>query len=276
MKKLINFLTFAVFILFSNFAITSCGDNEPDVPVPTPPVETPDDIVEIDENNLIGTWRYSAGNIDYLSFNGNGKGMVAIAADYFKNTGYIPDDLAFGVIPFKYSIDKNIINVFPDDYRVKDFTIVVFKSTGKTLDVLFSADIPVKRREMKLYDNDWEWFIKEGPASIDLTEELVGEYSGTAKATSENGDYVITSNLRFTVTKINNYTVKVHNHYFNHEIIGVLIWSELKNGKLTLMENDDMSSSTHPICIFDINKCTIESNWINNGGGVTFCVATKK
>lgn len=216
--------------------LTSCGDDEPDVPETPTPTNPDDEQLIIDEESLIGTWRYSASdyiNTDYIAFDGHGNGMMANAADQFKNTGYARNgNGVFELVTFKYTIDKNIIYIMPDRNHIKDFTITVFDVRSSSLDLLFDLDIPVRRKKMKLYRDEWEWFTKEGPASVDLTSSFIGTYV-------VDNDHI----HKIQVSKINNYTLKVKDLYMNTEVTGVLFWSDIfgtnADGEITLWKPNE-------------------------------------
>lgn len=217
-------------VTFSS-SLTSCGDDKPESPT-TPDAPDNEQLV-IDEESLIGTWRYSASdymNTDYIAFNGHGFGMMAFAADQFTNSGHARnDDGAFELVTFKYNIEKNIIYIMPDKNHIKDFIITVFDVQRTSLDLLFDLNTPVRRKKMKLYQEDWEWFAKEGPASVDLT----GSFPG---------NYVVDNDPihKIQIARVNNYTLKIKDLYKNTEVTGVLYWSAIfgakKNGEIILWE----------------------------------------
>lgn len=238
MRRIISLLLLIATIVVMPTMLTSCGDDEPDIP-DTPENPANEQLV-LDEESLIGTWRYTASdyaNTDYIAFNGRGTGMMALAADQFSNSGQARDDEgAFELVTFNYTIENNIIHIMPDRNHIKDFIITVFDVQRASLDLLFDLDIPARRKTMKLYKDDWEWFTKEGPASVDLT----GSFPG---------NYVVDNDPihKIQITRINNYTLTIKDVYMNTEVTGVLFWSEIfgtnTSGQITLWKpNDSMGA----------------------------------
>lgn len=233
MKQLIYSLLLLLTMVTFSTTLTSCGDDEPNgTETPNTPAN---EQLAIDEESLTGTWRFTASdyiNTDYIAFDGRGNGMMAIAADQFHNSEYIQNDGAFGLVTFKYYIENNIIYIMPDRNHIKDFIITVFDVQRTSIDVLFDLDIPHKRKTMRLYQDDWEWFIKDGPASVDLTGSYPGNY------TVDNDPM-----HKIQVTRINNFTLKVNDIYKNTEVTGVLYWHEIygsnTSGNITLWRPND-------------------------------------
>jgi len=241
MKKFLLALAFIAAMVLSPQVLISCGGDEPEGTEGTETPNNPDnEQLVLDEESLIGTWRYTAsnyGNTDYIAFNGHGIGMMAMAADQFSNSGQAHNDAGtFELVTFKYNIENNIIYIMPDRNHIKDFIITVFDVQRTSLDLLFDLDTPARRKKMNLYQDDWEWFTKEGPASVDLT----GSFPG---------NYVVDSDPihKIQITRINNYTLKIKDIYKNTEVTGVLYWSSIygpyKNGEITLWNpNDNMGA----------------------------------
>lgn len=240
MRRILSlFLLIVAFVILPT-TFTSCGNDEPGVPENPSPDDTYNEELIIEESRLIGTWRYSADNYlntDYIAFNGQGNGMMALAADQFSNVGQACDkEGAFELVTFKYNIEKNIIYIMPDRSHIKDFSIKVNEVQRSSLDLFFYLDTPVRSKKMRLYQDDWEWFTKEGPASIDLTD-------------SYPGNYVVDNDPihKIQVIKINDYTLTIKDLYFNTEVTGVIKWRDIyatnTSGQINLWRpNDNISS----------------------------------
>ena len=215
MLKYLRFLFLFIISFSLSTALTSCGSDSNDEPDEPEMPEQPTTIT-IKESDIVGTWRYSSsdyGNIDYISFSGSGDGIMVEAADLFRNVAAPYSSVKGGCpIKFTYTISGNKITVFPDVYGIKDFEITVNELGTGTIDITIPIFIK-KRRVMRKYKDDWEWFFKEGPASEDLTKDFVGYYK-----VDSNNNWII------KVSKINNYTISVEDQYLHIEKKGELWW----------------------------------------------------
>lgn len=168
---------------------------------------------------LEGTWVYSAedyGNIDYISFSSTGKGQMANASDQFTNVGEHrhTDNGVFELVNFTYTIEGNIINVYPESISgLSSFKIEVLDPISSVLNLRMDLDIVVRERAYRKYDNDWQWFTKSGPASVDLTKDLVGTYE-----VDNNKSH------KLEVKRVNNYTLTIYDFWLNSEYTGCLYW----------------------------------------------------
>lgn len=229
MKKNILYGMMAFFaVAFMSVSFTSCGNDEPDNPDPvvppqTDPVDPPQtDPEDISQKDLIGTWRYTASDyddIDYISFNGSGRGIMVNRVNLFSNASYHykPFGVNSEMVYFSYSIDGTSIHVMPVEAEYyDDFIITVNSLKGTTLDVTYGTDVKKPHKIMKHFDNDWEWFAQKGPASVDLTSDFVGFYEVESDRSH-----------KLEVTKINKYTVKIKDLKFKTELIGELHWDDI-------------------------------------------------
>lgn len=231
-------------LVFASMCVTSCGSDSNDEPDEPEMPEQPTTIT-IKESDIVGTWRYSSSdyaNIDYISFSGSGDGIMVEAADLFRNVAAPYSSVKGGCpIKFTYTISGNKITVFPDVYGIKDFEITVNELGTGTIDITIPIFIK-KRRVMRKYKDDWEWFFKEGPASEDLTKDFVGYY----KVDSNN-------NRIIKVSKINNYTISVEDQYLHIEKKGELWWYEVS----------DDSDSIDEIYLYECGKNESHTYWFD-------------
>lgn len=237
MKRIRNIFQIG-FLLVLSVVLTGCSKDEPKEDPNTSNSGIGDNNshpVIVSEDEIIGTWKCSGVNTDYISFNGNGQGIMATAADLFINTGSHKDEHGVGeMITFRYQIDQNIITVSPIENNVKDFTIEVTKTSKNKLELSFPAGYLPRKKSMNLFSEDWEWFAKEGPASIDLTTNFCGDY-----VVDSNGNH------KLQVSKINDYTIKIEDLYLNYVTIGWLYWRDLYN-----------NSGLDHITIWQVNNST--------------------
>lgn len=240
MKQRIFMLLAFVMAAMTGMTFVSCGDdNDADMEEGNQDGNEVTESFAVTYEELEGTWVYSAedyGNIDYISFSSTGTGQMANASDYFRNVGSHENTKngTFELVCFTYTIERNVIYVKPESISgLSSFKIEVINPISSILKLRMDLDIVRKQRAYKKYDNDWQWFTKSGPASVDLTKDLVGTY-----AVDNNKSH------KLEVKRINNYTMTVYDLWLNTEHTGCLYWYEQYNDTFNEIHLNDANSST--------------------------------
>ena len=213
-----KYFRFLAICLLPAIGFVSCGPDEPD----PEPVVVPSETLQINETNLKGTWYQgkSSGyaNENYISFNGLGSGEMVLCADLFTNAGFnYYEDGKFAIVSFTYNINGDNININPNS-KVKPFTVRVLSQTINSIYLSFPYDFNIGHYDFEKYSNDPFWFSTKGPGSIDLTEGLEGRYQ-------MDDDFL----RKFTVTKVNNYTLTITDDLYKTETTGQLYWRDKFN-----------------------------------------------
>lgn len=214
--------------------LAGCSESpdEPEKPGEPELPATPE--ISIRQADIKGTWVFEGsgyGNVDYVSFDGKGNGMYAVAADQYHwetYKGANDERRVFGLVRFTYTIEGGDIIVVTDD-ETYDFVIKVRAIENSEINCIFPPSVASHHR-FSFFDEDPEWFVNSGPASEDLVAPYVGAYA------NESGTY------RLNVSRINNYTVVVENVNNNKSTKGHLAWYQwAKYDYMSLMSASDFS-----------------------------------
>lgn len=140
MKKVVKkvwFIPLFICAMMSCFALTSCGDDEPDEPKPTVVTGNPDNpgdhndnsITAIENSDFIGKWYHPSGAYVFDLKSGGIGDMYILKSwkgEIFSEKGmcsweYIADSKTLKILTFKGKIEETVAKTnFPDDFTTND------------------------------------------------------------------------------------------------------------------------------------------------------------
>lgn len=161
------------------FALTSCGNDEPDVPTPTPtpPVETPDDDKDVDKDNKEEN-EFKV--LDCISVLTKFPGGPSINSIEFDKANYV----------YNSWLSKSVLKSYNDGIRLFDFTYdfpqsitehsgstTINYNLGSVYDRVVSANVEdgsYNERRNYVYDSKIRLikFVRESNEGIDITFTL--------------------------------------------------------------------------------------------------------